>query len=420
MGVVHVIGAGLAGLSAAVALQDGGRRIVLHEAARWAGGRCRSYHDPALGLTIDNGNHLLLSGNHAALGFVRRLGSEGVLQGPSRAEFPFADLRTGERWTLRPNEGRLPWWVLAPGRRVPGSRARDYLSVAGVMRARPEATIGEAMACAGPLYERLWRPVLLAALNTDPAESSAGLARAIIRETLAAGGRACRPLVAVGGLSAAFVDPALDLLRGRGADIRHGSRVRGIDLDGPRAAALDLGSERIALGDGDAVVLAVPAWVAADLVPGIAAPQTFRSIVNAHFRIAPPAGWPLLIGLVNALPEWLFAYPDRLSVTISGADRLLDAPREDLAAAIWREVAGLTGLPEALPPWQIVKERRATLAASPEVERRRPPTATRWPNLVLAGDWVATGLPGTIEGAIRSGVAAAHALTGAHGAPRAA
>ena len=412
MGKVHVVGAGLAGLSAAVALQDAGRSVVLHEAARWAGGRCRSYHDPALDLAIDNGNHLLLSGNHAALAFVRRLGSEGALAGPPRAEFPFADLATGERWTLRPNDGRVPWWVLSRRRRVPGSRVRDYLAVAGVMRAHPDATIADAMPVEGPLYERLWRPVLLAALNTDPAEASAGLAAAIIRETLAAGGRACRPLVAVGGLSAAFVDPALEVLRGRGADIRHGSRVRGLDLAGPRAAALDLGAERITLGEGDAVVLAVPPWVAGDLVPGLQAPAAFRSIVNAHFRITPPPGWPILMGLVNSLSEWLFAYPDRLSVTISGADRLLDRPREELAGEIWAEVARLTGLPEATPPWQIVKERRATLAASPAEERRRPSTVTRWPNLVLAGDWVATGLPGTIEGAIRSGAAASRALTG--------
>ena len=160
------------------------------------------------------------------------------------------------------------------------------------------------------------------------------------------------------------------------------------------------------------VALLVPAWVAGDLVPGLPVPGAFRSIVNAHFRVAPPPGGPLLMGLVNSLSEWLFAYPDRLSVTISGADRLLDRPREVLAAEIWTEIARLTGLPDALPPWQIVKERRATLAAFPAEERLRPPTATRWPNLVLAGDWVATGLPGTIEGAIRSGAAASRALLG--------
>jgi hydroxysqualene dehydroxylase len=85
----------------------------------------------------------------------------------------------------------------------------------------------------------------------------------------------------------------------------------------------------------------------------------------------------------------------------------MDEPREDLAARIWAEVATVTGLPATLPPWQIVKEKRATFAATPAQEKRRPGPGTRWDNLLLAGDWTATGLPATIEGAIRSGFRAA-------------
>jgi uncharacterized protein with NAD-binding domain and iron-sulfur cluster len=105
--------------------------------------------------------------------------------------------------------------------------------------------------------------------------------------------------------------------------------------------------------------------------------------------------------------EWLFAFPGRLSVTISAADRLIDVPREELAARIWREVAQVAGIADALPPWQIVRERRATFAATPEQDARRPGAATAWANMALAGDWTATGLPATIEGAIRSGQRAA-------------
>ena len=100
---VHVIGAGMAGLSAAVRLIQGGARVVLHEATGQAGGRCRSYRDGATGLTIDNGTHLLLSGNAAALSFVRAIGSEGGLAGPEAARFPFVDLGTGARWTVEIN-----------------------------------------------------------------------------------------------------------------------------------------------------------------------------------------------------------------------------------------------------------------------------------------------------------------------------
>ncbi|WP_298952322.1 hydroxysqualene dehydroxylase HpnE [uncultured Methylobacterium sp.] len=411
-GTVHVLGAGLAGLSAAVRLALAGRRVVVHEAAKQAGGRCRSYHDAALGLTIDNGNHLLLSGNRDALDFLALVGApKGALSGPDEAEFPFADLRTGERWTLRPNAGRLPWWVLAADRRVPGTRALDYLAPLGIFRgAGRAATIGDSMACEGVLWERLWHPVLLAALNTEPRDSDAGLAATILRETLGAGGRACRPLIAVEGLSTAFVDPALATLERAGASLRLGRRLRGLGLGEGRVERLDFSDGSETLGPDDAVVMALPAWVAADLVPGLDVPGEHRSIVNAHFAVAPPPGSPLLLGVIGGTTEWLFSYPDRFSVTVSGADRLLDVPREDLAATIWDEVARLSGQPGApLPRWQIVKEKRATFAATPAEAARRPGAATRYRNLALAGDWTATGLPSTIEGAIRSGArAAAH------------
>jgi squalene-associated FAD-dependent desaturase len=404
---VHVVGAGLAGLAAAVRLAARGASVVVHEAAGQAGGRCRSYHDPALDMVIDNGNHLLLSANHAALSYLETIGAEGRLAGPAAAEFAFMDLISGERWTLRINAGRLPWWIFASSRRVPGTTARDYLSFARLLYVAGDKTIGETVRCAGPLYERLARPLWLAALNTEPTEGSASLAGAIIRETMAAGGRACRPLIARDGLGHAFIEPALRFLAEHNVDVRFGHRLRALDFAQDKVAVLDFGEDRHVIGDGDGVVLAVPPVAAADLVPGLTTPSQFRAIVNAHFRIEPPAGLAPIIGVVNGTIEWLFRFPDRLSVTISAADRLLDVPRETLAQTIWQEVATVAGLPKALPPWQIVRERRATFAATPHENAKRPPAKTAWRNLVLAGDWTKTGLPATIEGAIRSGNRAA-------------
>lgn len=410
-GTVHIAGAGLAGLACALRLAGEGRSVALHEAARMAGGRCRSYHDPSLDLVIDNGNHLLLSGNAAALDYARRIGSLGELVGPKECVFDFLDTRDGARWRLRPNASRLPWWIFVKDRRVPGSAPKDYLGALGLLRAKRGATIGETMDCSGPLYERLWGPVLLSALNTEPRESSAELAGAVLRETLAAGGAACRPLVARRGLGAAFIEPALATLAASGVAPRFGARLKRIEFSSARAVALDFGEETIALGAEDALVLAVPPWTAQELVPALVAPEDFRGIVNAHFKIAPPPGQPPLVGMIGSLSEWLFAFEDRLSVTISGADRLIDEPRESLAARIWVEVARATGLECELPPWQIVKEKRATFAATPAQQQRRPGAKTRWRNLFLAGDWTATGLPATIEGAIRSGDHAAALAT---------
>jgi hydroxysqualene dehydroxylase len=405
--VVHVVGAGLAGLAAAVGLAGGPFDIVVHEASRQAGGRCRSYFDETLGMTIDNGNHLLLSGNESTRAYLDAIGARHELRGPKRCEIAFADMASGERWTLRPNEGRLPWWLLVEGRRVPRTRAADYLSVARLLRASAQARVGDVMECSGPLYERLWGPFFLAALNTDPRGAAAVLAATILRETLARGGRACHPLVAANGLSRAFVDPALKLLRRGGAQIRFERRLRALDFAENSVATLEFEHDSIALGAQDMIVLAAPAHIAATLVPELSAPQTFNAILNAHFNIAPPTNAPPILGVVNAKVQWLFAYPDRLSVTVSDANSLMDAPREQLAADLWREVAGLTGLSDDLPSWRIIKERRATFSASPEENARRPPSETKWPNLMLAGDYVQTGLPATIEGAIRSGKAAA-------------
>lgn len=406
-GVVHVIGGGLSGLSAAVELASGGHRVALHEAAKFAGGRCRTYYDSVIGLDIDNGNHLLLSGNWAARDYLRKTGGLSSMTEGEDASFPFADLKTGERWTLRPNAGWLPWWILSSRRRVPGTRAPDYFAPLGIFRAPAEATIGKVMPCSGQLYDRLWRPLLLATLNTEPTQADARLAAQLLRETLAAGGKACRPLIATGGLSAAFVDPALAYLAGRGATIAMSHSLREIIFAGDRATRLDFGDEKVTLDQEDSVILAVPPIVARTLVPGLTVPETFHAIINGHFRIAPAKNQPPILGVINGMTEWIFAYPDRISTTISCADRLMDEPRPQLAETIWREVAALTGLAPSLPRWQIVRERRATFSATPAEQARRPGPRTRYHNMFLAGDWTDTGLPATIEGSIRSGLAAA-------------
>ncbi len=120
----HVVGAGLSGLSAAVTLATGGWAVTLSEAATQAGGRCRSYHDPQLDMVIDNGNHLVLSGNDAVANYLDMIAAQDRLTGPDHARFPFVDLTDGTRWTLAPNDGALPWWILRPGRRVPGTERR--------------------------------------------------------------------------------------------------------------------------------------------------------------------------------------------------------------------------------------------------------------------------------------------------------
>ncbi|HEX5452220.1 MAG TPA: hydroxysqualene dehydroxylase HpnE [Stellaceae bacterium] len=410
-GRVHVVGAGLAGLAAAVRLAEAGRPIVLYEAGPQAGGRCRSYLDAELGVRIDNGNHLLLSGNSAAVEYVRRIGAGDTFHPAGEPAIPFVDLADGARWSVRPTRGRLPLWLLDPARRIPGTRARDYLAAIRLWRGGLRGTVAEALPPGSVLYRRLWQPLTVAALNAAAEQASARLLWRVLAETLGRGAAACRPLLPRDGLSESLVDPALAFLARHGAEIRFGIRLRALDFAGERVAGLALEAGTVPLAAEDTVILAVPPTVAARLVPGLIVPDDFAPIVNAHFRRAAPAGAPAFVGIVGGTAEWVFVKREVISVTVSAADRLVDRPATELAASLWHDVARTLRIPaDPLPPARIVKERRATFRATPVQVARRPPSATRWNNLHLAGDYVDTGLPGTIEGAIRSGFAAAARL----------
>ena len=408
---VTIAGVGLAGLSAAVSLREAGIEVSLSDSAAQFGGRCRSYVDPILGTTIDNGNHLVLAGNVAVARYLETIGAVSPLNGPDHADFAFVDLASGERWTLAINDGRLPWWIMSRRRRVPGSRAADYLALTRLL-SRREQRIDHLVAPRSPLWRKLVDPVFRAILNTAPEEASSALAGNVLRETLARGGRATRPLIATTSLSASFIDPALAWLAERGSTARSGRRLRSIEFDCDRVAALEWNDGRQDIASNEAVILAVPPWVGLTLVPGLSAPTEHRAIVNAHFAFTRPLPVPRMLGLIGGAAEWLFVYPDRISVTVSAADALLDHDRAELAAIFWRDIQRAFGISDPMPQWQIVKERRATFAATPQQNALRPGARTAWTNLFLAGDWVQTNMPATIEGALRSGDSAARLAAG--------
>ena len=411
MSRVHVIGAGLAGLSAAIALAEAGRPVTVYEAGPAAGGRCRSYFDRGLGCRIDNGNHLLLSGNDATMRYLERIGARASLGGPGAAVFPFIDLGSGERWTLRPNRGRVPWWVFCRNRRVPGTRARDYLRLLALRRAGDDDTVEKILDDGGALYRRLLQPLAVAALNTRPDRGLARLLGRVVEESLLRGGGACVPLFPRQGLSESLVDPAVAWLAGHHAELRTGRRIAGLRVEAGRVVALAAPDGSVPVGPGEAVVLAVPPWVATELVPGLTAPDAFEAILNIHFRI--DGGVPGFLGVIGGTAEWVFVKSEVISVTVSAANHLVDLDADAIAARVWPELRTALTLPEPMPPVRVVKEKRATFAATAAQERRRPGARSAITNLALAGDWTATGLPATIEGAIRSGSVAAALLSGA-------
>ncbi len=411
-GTVHVIGAGMAGLAAALRLVQAGRQVALYDAAGQAGGRCRSYFDETLGCRLDNGNHLLVSGNTAAMAYIAETNAAATFVTADIAAFPFLDLKSSERWSVRPTEGRVPWWLFVADRRVAGTNALDYLDALKLNRAAATATISQTLDARRVIYERLWVPLAVAALNTEVEQASARLLGTIFADTFGRGGAGLHPLYPKEGLSESLVDPALAVIQAKGGSLRFGQRLRSLRFEGERVVALDFGRGEVMLEAEDSVVLAVTAPVAKDLIPALDAPDAFRAIINAHFRVETLPGQAYsFLGLVNGTADWIFLKPGVISTTTSAADRLVDRDAEDLAAALWRDIARAYGLdPATLPPHRVVKEKRATFACTPAQLLRRPKARTRWRNLILAGDWTDTGWPATIEGAIRSGFTAAAEL----------
>ncbi|HUF57046.1 MAG TPA: hydroxysqualene dehydroxylase HpnE [Thermohalobaculum sp.] len=413
MAEVHVVGAGLAGLSTALHLASRGVRVRLHEASGHAGGRCRSYDDARLGRRIDNGNHLVLSGNRSTRAYMALAGSPDAMRAAEEAAFPFVDLAAGERWTVRLNRGRLPWWIASPARRTPGTSARDHLGALRLARARPEQTVAQAIPGRGPIWQRFWEPLTLAILNDRPERGSARLLWRVFAETVARGGAHCRPMVAPDGLGAALVDPALARLGELGAAVRLGRPLRALERSEGRVAVLVFDGERIALGPADRVVLALPPSRLSPLMPELDLPDDAHPILNLHVRVEDAPALvhaPPLTGVLGARAQWVFVRRDVVSITVSAPDRQPadEEARRELVDRLWAETKAALGLGGArMAAHRLLVEKRATFDQSPAALLRRPRPQTALGNLILAGDVTDTGLPATIEGAIRSGETAA-------------
>ncbi len=417
---VHIVGAGLSGLACALRLTRAGVPVALYDAAAQAGGRCRSYWDSKLKRQVDNGNHLLLSANYAALDYLREIRARDRFVSPERASFPFVDLASGDRWTVSPGLSPLPWWVFQNRHRVSGTSPLDYLSILRIAAARSDETVAECLPKRDLLWQRFWQPFCTSALNTTPEEASAQLLWRTIRETFARGGKACVPLVPKKGLSDSFLEPALEIVQSAPNQILFNHRLRRLHFEGDRVSALEFGGGRVELGESDAVVIALPPGNAAQVLPGLKAPDDSRSIVNVHLRLdLAPDTPPLLpenlpfLGMVGGSFDWVFLRGDIASLTVSAADRLAMQPTEEIARVAWLETAQALGLdPNCEHEARVVKERRATFAQTPAALKLRPGARTAWQNLLLAGDWTDTGYPATIESAIRSGNNAAALASG--------
>ena len=263
----------------------------------------------------------------------------------------------------------MPWWLLFANRRPPGVGAADYPRRAQAAAAgKGDPKIADVMACSGPLYDRLLGPFFLAALNSDPDHrlGRARRPRPCARPWCAAGAPAIRSSPRTACRAPSSI-PALKLLRRGGAQVRFERRLRGLAFAENRASPRSSSSTiRSRLSAQDMVVLATPAQIADDARAGPLSAADLQRHSQRAFQRRPAQGNAADPRRRQCDDAMAVRLPDRLSVTVSDANRFMEAPREELAATIWREVAALTGLSDATA----VLARSSRSAARPS--RRRP------------------------------------------------
>lgn len=410
---IAIVGAGYAGLAAAVELSAKGHRVDIFEASRTLGGRARAAKLDEL--EVDNGQHILIGAYTETLRLMRMVGADPnrlFKRTPLRFEFPGEFLMVAPRlpaplhtaFALLGAKGidwREKWAAI---RLMRGLQADGF-------RIEPDLTVSDWLMQHGtPSRQRrlLWEPLCIAALNTPAERASAQVLANVLRDSLASHRAASDLLLPQVDLSALFPLPAAAFVTQMGGTLHSGCRVGSIRREG-EVWQID------AAGQYSHVILAVAPYHLAALVPALGAQVThfeWEPIVTSYFSYAETIRLPQpMLGVDSGLAQWLF---DRgalcgqhglIAAVISARGRHLDLPQEALERGIHQEIARLIpGLP-APRAVRTITEKRATFACVPNL--RRPGTKTDLPGLWLAGDYVAGEYPATIEGAVRSGVAAA-------------
>ncbi len=434
-GSVAVVGGGWAGLAAAATLADAGLAPTLLESAPRLGGRARTV-DATFG-AVDNGQHLLIGAYRALLDLLAMLGvDEAQVLERRSLRLHMSDLVGARDVVVDVPALPAPLHLakaltsargLGLGERLAAVRFTGWLQRSGFdIEDRPLGGLLVERGQPPRLTRALWEPLCLATLNTPLATASARLFARVLQRTFTGHRSHCDLLLPRTPLGAVLPEPAAAFIATRGGTVRTGARVVALET---RDGAL----EGLRLDDGsrlacDHVVLALPPHALATLLDGQNALAGLAGALHAfahqpictvylRYRHAVDLDGPLR-GVLGGTTQWLVdrsatGTPGVVAAVVSADGPHMAHDRATLAQRVGAEVARL------FPAWAapveslVIREKRATFASVAGIEAHRPPAATPLAGCWLAGDWTATGLPATLEGAVVSGVQSAHAVVAA-------
>jgi squalene-associated FAD-dependent desaturase len=436
---ILILGGGFAGLAAGVALTESGFRVRLLEAKPYLGGRARSWVDPVTGSVIDNGQHLFMGCYHATRRFLNTIGTLDRIHFQDALTLRFLD-RGGAATSLKFASLPTPFHLLAGVLRSNSFSIGERLEVLRLgwhlRSAQPndpslqQLTVEQwlhSLNQSQSLRRNFWNLLCIAAMNEDPQIASAALFERVLRLALFQSANDSRLGIARVGLSECYTQAAADYIRARGGQVDLNTPVQRLVIEGDDCRGIELaGGERLT---AHAVISAVPWFALAEILadprvrsnPFFARTQSLQPapIISINIWFDRPMTDFDFAGLRGTTIQWLFdkgrilgRREHYLALVVSGAHRYVACSKEELLAIALRELTDL--LPAVRKAKVIhslvVKERWATFSPSCEAEPLRPPAVTPITGLFLAGDWTATGLPATIEGAVQSGYTAAQAI----------
>jgi squalene-associated FAD-dependent desaturase len=445
---VVVIGAGFAGISAAIALQERRHQVLLLERRGVLGGRATSFRDAASGEDVDNGTHLMVGAYAATFDLLRRAGAEDLLLAQERLRLDYVDERGFSSLACPALPAPLHLLAGLLGLRLPWRARWDALRLGlavrfgRVPRGQTLAEYFRATGQSEAARRLLWDPLATAILNETPERAAAVLFHRVYQETFLAGQRASRLVFLRRGWGALH-ERLAGYFASRGGDLARRARAEAVLLEGGRVSGVRYtrspsAREDIRAGEpgraldapADAVVAAVPPAALIPLLPeAMRAAAPFAElgrlgaspIVSVELWLDRVVLDRPFVGLRDSEVEWVFdkgrlfgraGAPQHLAFIVSAARRSLARPNADLAgaaeAALRRYFPGMAAA--RVERSLVLREPDATFASDPANEALRPAAATPVKGLILAGDWTATGLPATIEGAVRSGFRAAEAV----------